>query len=282
MPRFPIACSVLLSAGFTACVGAPAPAPTSEARAQIVIGTSLTIDSAVLGQARTLNVYLPWGYAERDESFPVLYLIDGGLEQDFLPVAGFAALASLSAQYGEFILVGVQTDERRFELTTPSTLPGDLELIPHNGGADDFRRFLLQEVRPFIEQRYRTSGETLVLGESLAGLFIVDTFLRAPDSFDHYIAVSPSLWWHDRSLARAASGWLQADDFPAGRSLYLSAADETDILAGLELLVPALEAHAPEQLTWWYQPMPDEHHHTIYHPATLRALRLILGAGGER
>ncbi|PRP96026.1 alpha/beta hydrolase [Enhygromyxa salina] len=258
-----------------ACSRPPPPTAPLLGETDIVVGTQLPLESKILGETRALSVYLPLGYAQRDEQFPVLYLIDGGVEQDFLPVAGFAALATLSGQYREFIVVGIQTNERSYELTTPSEHRYDVKLIPHNGGADAFRSFITQEVQPLINERYRTSGEDTVLGESLAGLFIVDTFLRAPESFDNYIAVSPSLWWREAALALSAAEQLQAAGFPADRSLYLSAADEVDIGESLRPLIAALDAHAPDDLTWWFEPMPDEHHHTIYHPATLRALRLI-------
>lgn len=259
-----------------ACKAAPASAPLVE-ELTISIGTQLPISSTILGEPRTLSVFLPWSYDQRQEPFPVLYLIDGGPEQDFMPVAGLAALASLSAQYREFIVIGVETFDRRYELTTPSQVAYDLQQIPKNGGADDFRRFIHEEVQPLIESRYRTTGERLVLGESLAGLFIVDTFLRSPETFDMYIAVSPSLWWRQAELAKSASNHLQAS-FPTGKSLYIASADEPDILAGIDPLARALRAHAPASLCWWYESMPDEHHNTIYHPATLRALRLMLGA----
>ena len=256
----------------------PAPPAPLTGERDITIGKELPIDSAILGEARSVSVFLPWSYAEGRERYPVLYLIDGGPEQDFLPVAGFAALAGLSAQYREFIVVGDATLDRRYERTTPSTVPYDLEQIRKNGGADDFRRFITEEVQPLIDSRYRTSPERAVLGESLAGLFIVDTFLRAPESFDAYIAISPSLWWREAELARTASARLESD-FPADKTLYLASADETDIIAAIAPLVAALEAHAGPALRWWYEPMPDEHHHTVYHPATLRALRRIFDPG---
>lgn len=266
---------VLACTPLFACSTAPtAPAPLA-GETPIVIGTSFPVDSEVLGQTRTLNVHLPMGYEQRAERFPVVYLIDGGVQQDFVPVAGFGTLATLSRQYREFILVGVETVDRGFELTTRSTEPYDVLNIPSNGGADEFRRFIVEEVQPLVEARYRTTGETAVLGESLAGLFIVDTLLRAPDSFDHYIAVSPSVWWQEQALVRSAEDHLSAPDFPTDRSLYLTFADERDIGRGVEVLVAALREHAPEALTWWFDPRPDEHHHTIYHPATLEALRRI-------
>jgi predicted alpha/beta superfamily hydrolase len=249
--------------------------PVHEGETPIIIGTSLPLESEALGETRIINIHLPMSYDGSNVDYPVLYLIDGGVQQDFLPVAGFGSLAWLSGQYEEFIVVGVQTNNRRYELTTPSAIAYDLRQIPNNGGADLYRRFIVEEVQPLIETRYRTTGETAVLGESLAGFFIVDTFLRAPESFDHYIAVSPSVWWEEKALTLSAATFLQAETFPSDRSLYLASADEADILDGIGPLLQALDASAPETLNWWYEPMPDEHHNTVYHPATLNALRLI-------
>jgi uncharacterized protein len=254
----------------------PPPPPPLEGETEIIIGTSLPLNSKIFAESRTISVVLPMGYHERNQSFPVLYLVDGGAHQDLLPMAGMAALATLSGQYSEFILVGVQTNNRYFELTTESTVPYDLENIPNNGGAKKFRQHLLDEVRPLIDSRYRTSGETAIIGESLAGLFIVETFLHQPESFDHYVAVSPSLWWRDMGLSKEADGILKESYSFADRSLYLTIASEGGtMIEGMERLVEALETQAPEKLNWWYQPMPEEHHHTIYNPAALRALRLI-------
>ncbi len=239
-------------------------------------GTSIPLESTVYGDTRVVNVYLPFGYEESATKYPVLYVVDGGYYQDYLPMVGMAALSLLSGQYRSYILVGVQSENRQIELTAPSAVPYDNEHLPTNGGSDDFRRFLATEVKPFITENYRTSGEDGIIGESLAALFITETFLRAPASFDHYIAVSPSLWWRDMGLSKEAAQLLQAPDFPSKRSFYLTVADEGGtMLESVERLATALADHAPEDLNWWYEPMPDEHHHTIYNPATLRALRHI-------
>jgi predicted alpha/beta superfamily hydrolase len=260
-----------------ACQPEPAPEPAPEPGTQtpIVIGTEIVLDSAIYGGGRTITVSLPMSYGDGNRSYPVLYLVDGGVQQDFIPMAGMSALGSLSMQYREFILVGVQTENRYIELTAPSDLAEDLRWLPDNGGAADYRSHLLDEVKPYIEARYRTSGEDAIIGESLAGLFIAETFLRAPDSFDHYIAVSPSLWWRDEGLSREAADLLAAGG-QGGHSLYLTIGDEgEEMQTGMDRLVAALEAGAPEDLAWWYQPMHHEQHNTIYNPASLQALRLV-------
>ncbi len=268
---------IILALTLASCEQAQPPLPpTLSGETEIIIGTGFPLDSKVYGDSRTINVYLPLGYADRPDEFPVLYLVDGGTHQDFIPMAGMAALATLSGQYREFILVGIQSNDRKFELTAPSEIPYDNENIPNNGGSEQFRRFLRDEVKPFITERYRTNGEDGIIGESLAALFITETFLRAPDSFDHFIAISPSLWWRDMGLSKEAAELLQANDFPKDRSFYLTiAAEGGTMLEGAERLAEALKNHAPASLDWWYQPKPDEEHHTIYNPATLEALRLV-------
>lgn len=266
----------------TACEEIPAPTPSSEmmtAATPLLAGTSFPLESTVYGDTRTINVYLPSGYDESKTDYPVLYLVDGGYHQDYLPMVGMAALGPLSGQYRSFILVGVQSENRQLELTAPSTVKEDNKYLPINGGSAEFRRFLATEVKPFIAQSYRTSGEDGIIGESLAALFITETFLRAPDSFDHFIAISPSLWWRDMGLSLEAAQLLQAEGFPKNRSFYLTVADEGGMMIeGVERLATALEQHAPASLNWWYEPMPEEHHNTIYNPATLRAFRHIFAA----
>jgi predicted alpha/beta superfamily hydrolase len=66
-----------------------APAHASEKAAPLVIGETFTLQSKALNETRRINVYLPPGYADsRDQRFPVLYMPDGGLAEDFLHVAG--------------------------------------------------------------------------------------------------------------------------------------------------------------------------------------------------
>ncbi|MFT5233747.1 MAG: putative alpha/beta superfamily hydrolase [Candidatus Krumholzibacteriia bacterium] len=246
------------------------------------VGQSFPYSSAVFEDTRTLNVYLPADYDSSSTNYPVLYLLDGGVTQDFIPIVGMAALGPLSGQYRPFIVVGIQTENRYFELTTPSEIERDVQAIPNNGGAEKLRRYIVDEVKPWVAANYRTSGEDAVIGESLAGLFISETFLTAPETFTHYIAVSPSMWWRDMSLSKEAMALLQGDDFPSDRSIYLTIADEGGImLEGVERLAEALKNHAPAGTKWWYEPMPNEHHNTIYNPATLQALRLIFAPQTE-
>ena len=266
-----------LALALTLLTAAPALAQTAPAEGRpIVIGQSLTLESKVLKDTRRINVHLPASYATApDRAYPVLYLLDGGEQEDFPHIVGLAQLGELSWTYREMIVVGIEGVDRRRDLTHPTTVAKERGDFPTSGGSAAYRQFLGEELKPWVAGRYRTSGETALIGESLAGLFVVETFLKQPALFDAYIAASPSLWWNDQSLARGAAADLAL--WPAGqRKLYLTIADEGSTMqAGVDRVVSALTQAPPPGLTWRYDPMPRLQHSTIYHPAALEAFKTV-------
>jgi predicted alpha/beta superfamily hydrolase len=131
----------------------------------------------------------------------------------------------------------------------------------------------VEEVKPWIAAHYRVSGRYGLIGESLAGLFAVETCLVAPESFDDYIAASPSLWWDKESLSRDAAADLAKGDFKGCR-LWISVGNEgstmqeaIDRIVTASKNAPALELH--------YDPRPNERHDTIYEPTAIAALRTL-------
>lgn len=239
----------------------------------IVIGQSYAIASAVLGGQRRLNVYLPPGYADPSKRFPVLFLLDGGEAEDFLHIAGVAQVTAANGAVQEMIVVGVEGVDRRHDLTSPTHDPKDLKAAPTSGGAAAYRRFLVEEAKPWVVAHYRTSGRTALIGESLAGLFTVETFLREPQDFDDYIAASPSLWWDGQALSREAEADLRRGGF-VGKRLWFGIGDEGSTMqAGADRLVSALKTTSPAGLQWTYDPRPQERHDTIYDPLATTAIR---------
>jgi predicted alpha/beta superfamily hydrolase len=111
------------------------------------------------------------------------------------------------------------------------------------------------------------------VGESLAGLFVVETFLLEPDLFDTYIAFDPSLWWNNQKLVSGAGERLRARP-KMEKTLYLASSNE-DIAEVTQRFTDLLARNAPSGLRWHYEKMPDEKHSTIYHPAALKAFRAV-------
>src|SRR6476661_7209073 len=156
--------------------------------APLSIGDTFLIRSDVLHETRRINVYRPPAYAEAPQGLPVLYMPDGGLAEDFLHVAGLVQVSTQNGTMRPFLLVGIENTQRRRDLTGPTESAEDRAIAPQVGGSDAFRRFIRTELMPAVRSRYRTTPETAIIGESLAGLFIVETLFLEPDLFDTYIA----------------------------------------------------------------------------------------------
>ena len=236
----------------------------------LVVGETFTIDSPTLGETRTINVYLPASYtADSTARLPVLYMPDGGIGEDFLHVAGLVQVSVANGTMRPFILVGIENTARRRDLTGPTTVEDDRKIAPLVGGSTAFREFIRTELMPAVRSRYRTTDETAIVGESLAGLFIVETLLLEPEMFDAYLAFDPSLWWNGGALVERATSKM---DRLTGKRVYLAASrDDVDSLT--RRLAEVMTAGAPADAIWHYEPMPEERHATIYHPAALQAFR---------
>ena len=255
------------------------PARAGDGPTPISAGTTYILKSADKGKTYEVNIFTPRRYeTDLEASFPVLYVIDGGLDQDFLHIAGLADLAAVNGNYEDLIVVGIRTNNRVYELTTAPTDPRYVREEGFAGGSGEFRAFIQDVVIPFVESSYRAAERRAVIGESLAGLFITETFLTAPATFTDYISVSPSLWYDDRRLAKDAAEHLKNHD-ETPRRLYLTMADEGGTMQmGLDEVVAALGEYTPEGLKWTYVDRREsEHHWTIYHGAALDALRWAFG-----
>jgi len=250
-------------------IATPVSAQTGE---PITLGESFTLDSSVMGTARTINVYLPPSYAEEPERhYPVLYLLDGGVDQDFVHVVGTTILGSLWGRSSQAIVVGVASVDRRSELTGSADDPALAERYPTAGHSDVFRRFLRDEVKPFVAARFRTNGDDAVIGESLAGLFIAETWLVEPDLFGSYAAISPSLWWDKEALSHRAASLVGGAH--QGRRLLVIAENEgAEYRVPVDRFVGALSAAD----AWCYIPRDDLNHANIYHAVTPTALQFLL------
>jgi hypothetical protein len=203
----------------------------------------------------------------------VLYLLDGGDDEDFPHphVMETVDEAIRSREMGPIVVVGIENTERRRDMTGPTQVESDRKIATHVGGSAAFRAFIRDELMPEIGKRVRANGKAAIAGESLAGLFVVETFFVEPALFDTYIAISPSLWWNDQALARGADAWLKAHA-KLEKTIYLTRAGD-DIGEPIAALGEALRAHAPRGLAWSYEPRSDLRHATIYEAVAPAALR---------
>ncbi|HEX6083668.1 MAG TPA: alpha/beta hydrolase-fold protein [Thermoanaerobaculia bacterium] len=167
-------------------------------------------ESTILGNQRQVTVYLPAGYDERDDRrYPVLYLHDGqnlfDAERAYVPGNHWRVQDAADQAIGErtvapIIIVGIDhAGPARIDEYTP------VRDRKHSGGgrAADYARFLIEELKPAIDARYRTltdAENTGVGGSSLGGLISLYLALHHRDVFGRAAVMSPSVWWSERAI----------------------------------------------------------------------------------
>jgi hypothetical protein len=233
-------------------------------------------------ETRRINVVLPDDYKlNPSKSYPVIYMPDGGLAEDFLHIAGLMQVSIANGSMRPFILVGIENTVRRRDLTGPSDSDLDKKAIPNLGGSEMYRRFLIKELIPEIEQRYRTTQERALVGESLAGLFTIETLFQTPDVFQSYIAIDPSLWWNDEKLIADFAKRLQSQPRLA-KNLFFASSGQVGMATAIQRFAQMLATSKPEGLVWTYEHFAKETHATIYHPAALVAFRTVFKPEPEK
>lgn len=239
------------------------------------IGESFNLTSAILGEERRINVFAPTIYGRKiEQPLPVLYMPDGGIDEDFLHIAGLVQVLVCNGGMRAHLLVGIQNTQRRRDMTAPTQNSEDRKIAPVVGGSAAFRRFIREELKPAIRSHYRITDSSAIVGESLAGLFVVETLFREPDLFDTYIAIDPSLWWNNNALvAEGESGPLALIDQPLAKCLFVSFSSEPKIAALAKRLALSLHKRVSSRAPVRLREFITESHATIYHPAAITSFR---------
>ena len=135
----------------------------------IVYGHYRQITSEILGEDRTILVYLPADYEISEKKYPILYQLNGDKGIFYKSASVLWYLEKMAEKMPGCILVGIPHPDRGSDLI---------------GNRDNFQHFILEELVTFMEEQYRVSDYRMVCGLSTSALFVFDTFLKAPAKFD--------------------------------------------------------------------------------------------------
>lgn len=238
---------------------------------------SFNINSSILLESRHINVWKPSKYLSITDSLPVLYMLDGGIKEDFPHIANTVAALIDSGRLPPMILVGIQNTDRKRDLTSPSSVASDQKLIPNAGGAEKFRAFIEKELIPTIDSTYRTTSVRSIIGESLSGRFIVETLILQPYLFDNYIAFDPSLWWNNQGLVQEAQQHLSQNLRDKTHKLWYAGSSASDMKKPLNDLKEILSQEKYSMLIWRFVDASEEQHHTIFRAKKEEALVWTFG-----
>ena len=226
-------------------VEAAAP-PPGEIPAYLPFTAQFDLTSKLNGRAYRIFLFKPL-LPPPPEGYALIVTSDGNLTFPIASVVN-AAYGLGGGRNAVVVGVGYTTDNplewgllRHRDLTPPTPLsaipamPGWPEPKPEDyGGAEEFHRFLTEELRPLIAARWPIDpADQTLYGHSLGGLFTLYALLNHPTSFRGFVASSPSIWWNERAIlddvpafaARIAAGEAQP------RVLITIGATEQDPLA---------------------------------------------------
>ena len=242
----------------------------------LIIGEVVTLPSKVLSENRILNIYLPEGYTAKDTlKYPVLYVLDGTLNEDFLHIVGLTQFYNLQYTMPKTIVVGIANVDRKRDFTFPTADKRLKADYPTTGSSAKFITFLEKEVQPFIEKNYNVNGTKIIIGQSLGGLLATEILLKKTELFTDYLIVSPSLWWDGESLLKDAKAYFTAQK---DISLYVFVAVgsegkvmESEATKISEILKRSNKKHLKVDFKF----LPDENHASILHQSISEAFKLM-------
>lgn len=239
-----------------------------------VIGEIITFNSTSLEEKRVLNVYLPVSYkTNKKDNYPVIYLLDGSIDEDIIHVSGLVQYGSFSwiNSIPESIVVGIANVDRRKNFTFPTTVLKDKQEFPTSGESAKFIDFLKNEVKPLIAKNFRITESSTLIGQSLGGLLATEILLKQPEMFNNYVIVSPSLWWDNLSLLK-----IKLPKTTAAIKTVIAVGSEGDgMIKPAKRLNEKLSNDASNKFKSSYLFYDNKNHYDIMHEAIYDALKRI-------
>lgn len=174
----------------------------------------------VNGISRIVKVYLPEGYHENTDSYPVIYYntvqqrfndagSDSDAGDDFFAANSWNApttMENLRATGGKAYIM-VQVCSFMAENTPQENID-----FAGTGQAATYLTAFIDEVIPYVTDKYRVSTgaeNTTIVGADYGGLFSLYAALSRPDIFGNCVSMSPMLWINagalDGKLSNAAA-----------------------------------------------------------------------------
>lgn len=247
------------------------------------IGEVHTFHSEILDEDRILNIYLPLSYhPDSSHTYPVIYLLDGSIDEDFIHIAGLVQFSSFSwiDRIPESIVIGIANVNRQRDFTFPISdaketwdLPKGFDLNRVNfesaGGSVKFIDFIEKELQPYIDQQYRTNSKKALLGQSLGGLLATEILLTRPQLFTDYLIISPSLWWDGQSLLEKEKSVYQND-----LNIYIAVGNEGNVMVkDAKRLYKLLQSNSADKTSVYFKFHKECDHGDVLHEAVYEAFK---------
>jgi len=219
------------------------------------------IHSENLREEREILISLPDDYKETDDQYPVLYVLDAS--KNYRVTLETVRYLDSYSFIPKLIVIGIGNTDRERDMT--HSMSAMFPDAVTSGGGKTFQLFLKNELIPYIDKQYRTYPYRVIIGHSLAGLFVFNTFLNDPSLFHGTIAVSPSLWWNNEEDIARVDGFIKKCT-SLNNYLFISFGDGEGgfVQPALQKLRSSFEAAAIDNFQFRFMHFPGENHITTY------------------
>ena len=245
------------------------------------IGETIEFQSDILNEKRVINVYLPHNYSPDSlKTYPVIYLLDGSIDEDFIHISGLVQFSSFSwiNIIPETIVVGIANVDRQRDFTFHAKDKGYKKEFPTTGESESFINFIEKELQPLIEKKYKTNADRTLIGQSLGGLLATEILFKKPELFDNYIIVSPSLWWDNELLLEYDPKTIKTK-----KSIFVAVGKEGEIMEReAKGLYDKLEALNNENTILYFKFLEDQSHGDALHLAVYSAFEKVFYVEKEK
>lgn len=221
-----------------------------------------SIFSKVLNEQRKVKIYLPEEYKPgSDTRYDVVYLLDGETHfDDFYFIYKFASKEKLIPP---LILVSVTNSYlKEGNMRDRDFLPEKTTENNKTGGADNFIAFFKNELIPFIDNKFPTSGDNGLFGHSLGGVFAMYVLLKMPDLFTDYYCSDPAFPWNNRRIITMTTETFKYTA-KLNKTLWINGVEDTYRNVGIQKMDSVLKEFAPEGLRWKVSVYPNETHMSV-------------------
>lgn len=293
--------------------------PIPDSREMALNALRVDFRSSIRDRNYRLLISMP-ARAAPPQGHPVVYLIDGNLH--FGIAVDTMRVQACWPDVRDAVIVGIGYPTERVvdaltlrmdDLTTPlreplASTPWFRRMPPAATGygkLDDYLRMLDEEVKPRVAEIVATDPrDQTLMGHSLGGLATLHALFRRTASFQHFVAIAPSIWWNDREVlahepafvervrrgevrARAlvSVGGLEstvrwpavaADKLPAPRETFQDMCDDCRMVPNVEELGARLAAEQRTGFTVQTVVHADDDHNMVPPAGIARGIRFAL------
>lgn len=231
------------------------------------IGETISFKSKILNEERSIIVYTPQTYNLSNNSYPVMYLLDGGTH--FHHATGIAQFLAANGIIPEMIVVAVKNVDRTRDFS-----PTHVEERPTTGGAEKFMGYLEEELMPFMNNNYRTFPYEILVGHSFGGEFATYALLNFPDVFNAYIAISPYMMYDDGFVVKEAKTKLKSS-YKNDIQFYMTIGNEPDYFATLDEFENIVDSKSPKNFEFSFVKFENDNHGSVPHLSIYKGLESI-------